>query len=162
MMSKPPRTRKEKSPAPLVGMKPTAEAANDEGKADDDDFGADDSEEEPGKGDSDDEVPEPIPYVHVDEKDGAKMYLIFPNEVKELKLPTDRCTDWVVVAKTAKGGGNTYWLESKHNEKEVPRVVKCCCKAKKWGRSATQKGDKKPWPWRKTSRTRRKPGLQAS
>ena len=131
MMSKPPRTRKEKSPAPLVGMKPTAEAANDEGKADDDDFGADDSEEEPGKGDSDDEVPEPIPYVHVDEKDGAKMYLIFPNEVKELKLPTDRCTDWVVVAKTAKGGGNTYWLESKHNEKEVPRDCQVLLQGKK-------------------------------
>lgn len=132
MMSKPPRTRKGNPRAPLVGMKPTEEAANDESKADDDDdFGADDSEEEPGKGDSDDEVPEPIPYVHVDEKDGAKMYLIFPNEVKELKLPTDRCTDWVVVAKTAKGGGNTYWLESKHNEKEVPRDCQVLLQGKK-------------------------------
>eukprot|EP00435_Cladocopium_sp_Y103_P057237 s1468_g19.t1 len=131
------KPRRRNAPA-LTGMKPTTKPEEkDESKRadDDDDFGADDSEEEAEKAeekeDDSDKETEPIPYVQVDEKDSTKMYLIFPNEVKELKLPTDRCTDWVVVAKTVKGGGKAYWLESKNNEKEAPRECQVLLQSRK-------------------------------
>eukprot|EP00438_Fugacium_kawagutii_P022251 Skav228609 [mRNA] locus=scaffold4464:159371:162556:+ [translate_table: standard] len=113
---------KKTSTAPaLSGMRGTS-SKGEEGKekpkdGGDDDFGASSSDDEGDVKDKDDSSdPDPPPYV--DTEDGGRMFLIFPKEKKELKLPTDKCKDWQVVCRK-QGGKNLHWLESKSGKDQA-------------------------------------------
>ena len=117
-----PKDLRSDKPEPLKGMKPKqgAETGKQKGKVkqehdnkkdtQEEEFGADSSEEEAEASKTDEKDSKPAPFVDTD--GSGKMYLIFPVESKELKLPVDTCQDWEV---TTEGTGpeTRHWLKSK-------------------------------------------------
>ena len=122
-----PKDLRSDKPEPLKGMKPKqgAETGKQKGKVkqehdnkkdtQEEEFGADSSEEEAEASKTDEKDSKPAPFVDTD--GSGKMYLIFPVESKELKLPVDTCQDWEV---TTEGTGpeTRHWLKSKSGKEK--------------------------------------------
>ena len=95
---------------PKLNKLPTV--ADDEfGGSSDEMDGVEDDAESKAKPESEDIL---APFIF--STDSGKMFLIFPKDGKELKLPSDKCTDWQVVSKRDSEGACKYWLDSKSSK----------------------------------------------
>ena len=126
--SEKPRDLRSEKPEPLKGMKPKETETGKKGKAkqeqntrkrerqEEEEFGADSSEEEAAESKTDEkDSKKPVPFVDTD--DSGKMYLVFPVESKELKLPLDTCQDWEVSTEGT-GPEKRHWLKSKSGKEK--------------------------------------------